>query len=182
MSAPHDTVVVRHSLLLRIGWVPLFGLGLSSWAGLVTTALDGFPGLGWDAVVVVPLGVGFALALTLGGVGTWRFRQLVSATELVSRGLFRTRTITADSAESIAVVAGANRGLRRATQFGGFVVSDHATPPTRVVVSRTDTNFPAAFERLAAWAQRRPELVAHDSWARELLAGRGAPDDQHAES
>lgn len=176
MSAPGDAVVVRHGLVLRVGWVPLFLLGLASWAGLVTTALQGFPGLGADAVVVVPLGVGVALALTLGGVGVWRFRQLVSTTELTSRGLFRTRTITASSAVSIGVVTGPQRGPRRAPRLGGLVVSDGGRPSTQLLVRRTDTHFPEACERLASWVTRRPELVVHDAWARELLAAAGASD------
>lgn len=168
--------MVRHSRLLRVGWLPLLLLGLCSWAGLVTSARQGFPGLGRDAVVVVPLAVAVSLALTLGGVGVWRFRQLVSTTEITSRGLLRTRTITAVSAESIGAVAGTHRGLRRAPRLGGLVVSDDGRPPTRVVVSRTDTHFPEACERLAAWVRHRPELVGRDAWARELLAGPGASD------
>ena len=43
-------------------------------------------------------------------------------------------------------------------------------------MSRTDTHFPEACERLAAWVRHRPDLVGRDAWARELLAGPGASD------
>ncbi|MGZ4464939.1 MAG: hypothetical protein ACXVW0_06245 [Nocardioides sp.] len=180
MSPTAGPAVVRNRLLVRIGWVPLFLIGIASWVGLATSARDGFPGLGRDAVVVLPLAVAIASAFTLGGVAVWRFRQVVSADALESRGLLRTERISAASAVSVAAVPGAVRGLRRRPRFGGFLVTDGAAPRRTVVVSSADAGAGEAFDRLREWVRLRPELVARDSWACELLAGDAAERDRPA--
>lgn len=173
MTGPDGPVVVRHRLLLRLAWVPLFFLGLSSWAGLVTSAVDGFPGLGWDALVVIPLGAAVASAFTYGAIAVWRFRQVVTSAGIESRGALRTRRIEVGSAVAIEAFAATGRAGGRG--LGGLAVGQGEPGAVTITVSLRDARSVEAVSLLLGWAAQRPDLVAGDAWARELASAANAP-------